>query len=104
MNQSVKPRLRLRTWRFPAIVALLLVVHLLLPYSGWQVLLVGLGGAWLVGYVWARSLARHLRPTREMRFGWVQVGDRMLERFSLTNSSRFRRSLCSRRPLRRRWA
>ena len=37
----------------------------------------------------SRSLARKLRLTRKLRFGWVQVGDHMLERFSLTNSSRF---------------
>jgi uncharacterized protein (DUF58 family) len=89
MTKAIKPRLRLRTWRFPAIVALLLITHLFLPYRGWQVLLVGLGGAWLISYVWARTLARHLRLTREIRFGWAQVGDRMLERFSLTNPSRF---------------
>ena len=89
MIQPGKPRQRIRTWRLPVIVGLLLIVHLLLPYRGWQILLVGLGGAWLIGYVWARALARKLRLTREMRFGWVQVGDHMLERFSLSNGSRF---------------
>jgi hypothetical protein len=47
MTESIKPRLRLRTWHLPVIVGLLVVVHLLLPYRGWQVLLVGLGGACL---------------------------------------------------------
>jgi uncharacterized protein (DUF58 family) len=89
MTESIKPRLRLRTWHLPVIVGLLVVVHLLLPYRGWQVLLVGLGGAWLIGYAWSRALARKLRLIREMRFGWVQVGDHMLERFSLSNDSRF---------------
>ena len=64
MNPKLEPRLQLRTWRLPLIVGLLLIVHLLLPYRGWQVLLVGLGGAWLIGYVWARLLARNARSDR----------------------------------------
>jgi uncharacterized protein (DUF58 family) len=48
-------------------------------------MLFGLGGAWLLSYLWARSLARGLRLVREMRFGWVQVGDRLVERFTLFN-------------------
>jgi uncharacterized protein (DUF58 family) len=48
-------------------------------------MLLGLGGAWLLSYLWARSLARGLRLMREMRFGWVQVGDRLVERFTLFN-------------------
>jgi uncharacterized protein (DUF58 family) len=50
-----------------------------------MVLLVGLGGAWLISYLWARSLMRGLRLTREMRFGWAQVGDRLEERFTLSH-------------------
>jgi uncharacterized protein (DUF58 family) len=51
-------------------------------------LLVGLGGAWLASYLWARSLARGLELTREMRYGWAQVGDHLQERFTLTNGGR----------------
>ena len=69
--------MRLNTRLLPALVGLLLVLHLAVPYRGWLVLLVGLGGAWLVSYVWARSLARGLGLVREMRFGWAQVGDRL---------------------------
>jgi uncharacterized protein (DUF58 family) len=50
-------------------------------------LLIVLGGLWLVCYLWVRSLARNLSLDREMRFGWTQVGDRLEERFTLTNSS-----------------
>jgi uncharacterized protein (DUF58 family) len=63
----------------------LLVLQLIAPYRGWVILLIGLGGGWLISYLWARSLARGLRLTREMRFGWVQVGDRLEERFTLVN-------------------
>lgn len=80
-------RLRLNTHLLPALVGLLVLLQLAFPYRGWMVLLVGLGGAWLTGYLWARSLARGLRLTREMRFGWAQVGDRLQERFTLVNDS-----------------
>ena len=85
MKQMPKPQLQLQSWFLPALVGLLLVLQLIIPYRGWRILLVGLGGAWLVSYLWARSLARGLRLTREMRFGWAQVGDRIVERFSLAN-------------------
>ena len=52
-------------------------------------LLVGLGGAWLVGYLWAFALSRKLSLTREMRYDWVQVGDRLEERFTVANDSFF---------------
>lgn len=86
MGQKPQAHLKLNTWLLPALVALLLVLQLIAPYRGWVILLVGLGGAWLIGYLWARSLARGLRLTREMRFGWAQVGDRLEERFTLTNA------------------
>ncbi len=81
-------QLRLRTRSLPSLVGLLLLLQLLIPYQGWRILLVGLGGLWLLSYLWARSLARGLQLTREMRFGWVQVGDRLVERFTLTNEGR----------------
>ncbi|OQY20665.1 MAG: hypothetical protein B6I34_08520 [Anaerolineaceae bacterium 4572_32.1] len=81
-------QLRLRTRFLPALVGLLLLFQLLIPYRGWRILLVGLGGVWLLGYLWARSLACGLRLTREMRFGWAQVGDRLVERFTLANEGR----------------
>lgn len=48
-------------------------------------LLTGFGGAWLISYYWARSLSRGLNLSREMRFGWAQVGDSIQERFTLRN-------------------
>jgi uncharacterized protein (DUF58 family) len=81
-----KARLKLNTWLLPVLVSVLLAFQLIAPhYKGWIILLVGLGGALLIGYLWAWSLARGLQVTREMRFGWAQVGDRLEERFTLTN-------------------
>jgi uncharacterized protein (DUF58 family) len=87
MQRVPEPQLQLKSWLLPALVSLLLILQLAAPYRGWQVLLVGLGGMWLVSHLWARSLARGLRLTREMRFDWVHVGDRLLERFTLVNDS-----------------
>ncbi len=50
-------------------------------------MLVGLGCVWGVSWWWARSLARGLNFSREMRFGWAQVGDRLEERFTLNNTA-----------------
>jgi uncharacterized protein (DUF58 family) len=85
MEQNCTVRLQLRARYLPFLVGLLLLLQLLIPYKGWMILLVGLAGAWLVSYLWARSLARGLELTREMRYGWAQVGDRLQERFTLAN-------------------
>lgn len=79
-------RIRLKSPLLPILVGVLFVIQILDPYDGWLALLVGLGGAWLFSYLWVRSLGRHLHLTREMRFGWAQVGDRLEERFTLTNT------------------
>ena len=77
--------MQLKARLLPFIVGLLIVFQLALPYRGWAMLLVVLGGLWLICYLWARSLARGLSLAREMRFGWTQVGDRLEERFTLVN-------------------
>ncbi|MEW5719414.1 MAG: DUF58 domain-containing protein [Chloroflexota bacterium] len=79
--------LTLSTRALPIVVGLLVALQLAVPYHGWMMLLVGLGGAWLIAFLWARALARGLRLTRELRFGWAQVGDRLEERFTLINAS-----------------
>jgi uncharacterized protein (DUF58 family) len=87
MTRSPKPHLQLNTRLLPVLVGLLLIMQLTFPYKGWLILLIGLGGAWLISYLWVLLLAQGLSLTREMRFGWAQVGDRIEERFTLTNSS-----------------
>jgi uncharacterized protein (DUF58 family) len=82
-------KLRLNSWVLPIVVGLLLVLQVIDPSRAWKTLLVILGGAWLVGYLWARGLTNHLRLTREVRYGWVQVGDELEERFTVVNDSFF---------------
>jgi uncharacterized protein (DUF58 family) len=85
VKSTPNSHLQLNTRLLPVLVGLLLVLQLVVPYRGWLILLVGLGGGWLISYLWVRSLARGLRLIREMRFGWAQVGDRLEERFTLIN-------------------
>lgn len=87
--ESPKFRWKLNTKLLPVLFGVVLVFQILTPYRGWEVLLIGLGGAWALSTLWAWQLAHQLRAKREMRFGWAQVGDRLVERFTLVNDSRF---------------
>jgi len=85
MKTRPDPQIKANTRLLPLLTGLLLIMQLTYPYKGWQILLIGLGGVWLVSYLWVKSLARSLSLTREMRYGWAHVGDRLEERFTLTN-------------------
>lgn len=61
-------------------------MQLIDPSPVWKALLTAFGGAWIIAWVWVRSLKTNMRVEREVRFGWKQVGDKLEERFLLTNS------------------
>jgi uncharacterized protein (DUF58 family) len=82
----MKSTLRLNAKAFPVIALIALIMQILDPSRVWMILLIGLGGIWLVCRWWVRGLQRSLVFEREMRFGWAQVGDRLEERFTLKNS------------------
>jgi uncharacterized protein (DUF58 family) len=71
------------------LLGLLFVVQLVIPSRVWTILLVSLGGAVGLGYLWARQLARNLHIVREQHYGWAHVGDLLEERFELHNASFF---------------
>ena len=81
----MKTNIRLNAKILPVIAAIAFIMQILDPSRVWIILLIGMGGAWLVCWWWARGLVRSLHFEREMRFGWAQVGDRLEERFTLTN-------------------
>ena len=81
----MKPLIRLNAKIFPLIGALAFLMQIIDPSRVWIILLVGMGGSWLVCWWWAQGLARSLKFEREVRFGWAQVGDRLEERFTLNN-------------------
>ena len=73
-------------YRFlPVLVSALALLALVDPTQVWKVLLFSLGSAWLIAYLWARSLSHGLNLRREMRYGWAQVGDQLEERFTVHN-------------------
>jgi len=77
--------IHLKNRLLPVLVIVLAITQVIDPSKTWKILLVGLGGLWLVSYLIARNLAAHLSLVREMRFGWMQVGDVLEERFTLKN-------------------
>jgi uncharacterized protein (DUF58 family) len=81
----MKSTLRLNAKLFPVIGAIAFVMQIIDPSRVWVILLIGIGGTWLVCWWWVRGLARSLTFHREIRYGWAQVGDRLEERFTLTN-------------------
>lgn len=68
-------------------LVLCLVMAFLLPGQVWLTLIVGIGGLFAAATLWSRSLAKHLRGQRTLRYGWVSVGDRLSEQFTLHNGS-----------------
>ena len=87
MPAKSKVHLRLKSPLLPILVGVLIMMQVVDTYKGWVILSTGLGLVWLTSYLWARSLAYGLSLTREMRFGWSQVGDHLEERFTLHNKS-----------------
>jgi uncharacterized protein (DUF58 family) len=81
----MKSALRLNAKSFPIIAGIALIMQIISPSKVWMILLIGIGGTWLVCWWWARGLSHSLQFEREMRYGWAQVGDRLEERFTLKN-------------------
>lgn len=85
MVQSPDVKIELKSRLFPALAVVFFLFQIFDPYKGWMALLIGVGGAWLLAFLWVRSLAAGLRFEREYRYGWAKVGDLMVERFYLSN-------------------
>src|SRR5512139_1863286 len=81
----MKSTLRLNARIFPIVGAIAFIMQIIDPSRVWVILLIGFGGTWLICRWWARGLARSITFEREIRYGWAQVGDRLEERFTLTN-------------------
>jgi uncharacterized protein (DUF58 family) len=70
-----------------ALTVLLAVVQLIMPSRVWIALLWLVGGLAGLAYLWAHQMAHHVTARRALRYGWVQVGDRLEERFEVRNTS-----------------
>jgi uncharacterized protein (DUF58 family) len=87
-NSDPIREIKLKNKFFPFAVVLILIQQLIYPHKIWAILFVGLGGACLLGFFWARSLMKNISFHREMHYGWAKVGDHLRENFKLTNDSR----------------
>lgn len=88
MSDKTTINLRLRLPLRP--VVLVLAAALLLPNRVWNTLLIWPGGPLSVTFG-CRQLADLHASSRQLRYGWVAVGDRLEERFELLTTARFRR-------------
>ena len=68
-------------------LAVCFVAAFILPDRIWNTLLIGIGGLFVISYVWARYLQSGLFGERRVQFGWVAVGDLLEEQFMLVNDS-----------------
>lgn len=85
MSTRVAATVQVQRW-WPVILAgALLLIQFVYPSRVWVVLLWMVGGAAALGWVWMRELARRVTVERSLRYGWAQVGDRLEERFVLSN-------------------
>ena len=87
MDKHTTSKLRANTWWPLALTIVLIGSHLVFPSKVWVVLLWMMGGVGGLSYYWARSLRQQISVERRLRYGWVQVGDRLEEQFTLVNNS-----------------
>jgi uncharacterized protein (DUF58 family) len=86
-EKSEQRPVQFKKWWLVGLLGLCFVLQLVMPSRAWVVLLLGLGGAVALSYVWIRQLATKITIMREQHYGWVHVGDLLEERFTLQNDS-----------------
>lgn len=87
MSKQLNKEITLNSRWLPALAIIVFVMQLINSSRVWMALFVCLAGLWLVSYGWALTLSRSLALTREIRYGWAQVGDSLEERFEIQNMS-----------------
>ncbi len=81
--------IEINSYLIPGITLLVFALQIFFPFKGWAILATGFGGMWGLAYLWARAIKDGLHIRREIRYGWMQVGDHIQEKISLENKSRF---------------
>ena len=87
INPAVRS-IRVSSYLIPTLALILTLVQLFFPFKGWAILASSFIGLTLFSYLWAWNLKKKLSLEREMRFGWMQVGDHIQERIAIDNESR----------------
>ncbi len=84
-RQGGKSHLNVRL--LPVLVLALGILYILTGYRGWLVFFIGTAGAWLIAFVWIRSLRRNLSLERNLQLAWATVGESVPEQVKLINHS-----------------
>jgi len=87
--ERVSTHVRVRTWLPIIAMPVLVFLQLVSPHRAWILLLSAMVGTTGAAYLWARSLSRHVRLTRSLRFRVAQVGDWLEENLVLQNDGRW---------------
>jgi uncharacterized protein (DUF58 family) len=82
-------KLKLKNKLILVFVVFLIIQQSFAPHKVWGILLIGLGGALVLAFFWARSLYKGLLFERDLRSSLAKVGDQLQERFKLLNQGRF---------------
>ena len=82
-------KIRLKNISLPIIILGLAIQQHFRPHRAWEILLAVFSGALLLAIIWSMALWRGINYHREMRQGWAQVGDRLSEQFTISNTSNF---------------
>jgi uncharacterized protein (DUF58 family) len=76
---------KLNTHLLPIFVVFLALLYGWTGYRGWLVLLIGIGGAWLLATLWILVLERGLSIERKLHLAWATVGDTLHEQLKVIN-------------------
>lgn len=77
--------LKFNGWSLIILLVILAVAQFLAPSKVWITIMIALGVTLAAGWIWAKQMQHHVRLTREKRYTWTRVGDRLEERFTLHN-------------------
>jgi uncharacterized protein (DUF58 family) len=86
-NSGQQAKLHLNLPLLPILAVILGVLYILTNFRGWLIFFIGTGGAWLIAWIWVRSLRKNLNIERKVNLAWATVGESVPEQVKLTNNS-----------------
>jgi uncharacterized protein (DUF58 family) len=91
IKPSSKPRRRverqLNLKLVPILVGVSATLYIVSGYRGWLIFTIGMAGAWLLAWLWIRSLMRSFSIERNIHLAWATVGESVPEEVKLINRS-----------------
>ena len=86
-NSGQQSKLHLKLPLLPILAIILGILYILTSFRGWLIFFIGIGGAWLIAWIWMRSIQRNLSVERKIHLAWATVGESVPEQVKLTNHS-----------------